>query len=359
VIEGLRIYNLTKLTSYMGRIAGTTQPGNIRTGTRAWESRWYSAPTYYYSNMYANQLFDIDEFYVRFGLKIAVRSSAGDLTNIFEIFKSSIPGVGTDVVFRLRPIDDNNINIEYLYNGTDWYQIGQKYCYTTQYYCWEIHWKNGTGNGEIEVLVDGVREAYVSGIDNETGNPVEPFWFMWGGKGVTNNVYHYFYLDDIAINDTGGDNNNSWPGLGGIISAVPNGEGNREELSRAYPGGETRDANWQVVDEIPTADTDYVFNMANAEKDLYTSGSPSVTEGIVNSVAFHIVARNAASGNAVVYPHFFTSGSGGLEASSGSPITVTTQGFLGYVQNLDKNPCTGEDWDIHDFPGLQFGPKIG
>jgi hypothetical protein len=339
-------------TAGYGYIMG---PG--RTGNKCY--RGGDASYRYTGRLRITQLYTLDEFCLRWAWKYVAPSMSGAGTDILQIWSgTNYYGEDSTKIFRMRVLDSTLCNLEYLYNGTDWYQVGQIDRSELDpsgsvWHVFELRWKRGTSDGLVQFRIDGELYTNVTGIDTATGNPIYPYWICFGD--YDNHLGAWcFYLDDIALNDTEGATNNSWPGLGGCVALPPTGQGDRQELTLVGSG---LTANWQAVDAIPpvyVSESEYVTNSGPGQKDLYTSGSLPIVNGLVNAVVLHARVRNTAAGSATL---------GYILKSSGSEAqddigTINSTALMDLEKTLDVNPVTGNPWTIAEVNGLQSGPEI-
>lgn len=218
-----------------------------------------------------------------------------------------------------------------------------------QYSMFETHIKIANTGGVIECAIDGVpifgftgdtQPASLTTIDN----------FLWGAAGTTS-----FNMDDIAINDTSGLNDNTWCGDGRVLAMIPNADGDVIQLSR---GGTDTGANWSQVDEIPpNSDTDYVYSTGSGLYDLYnlTSGSAIVpTDGTIARVWVESRSREvAADGDSI---QLGIKSSGSENWSTDIPVTTSYLRYTG--SEMLVNPITSAGWTISDLDNLQAGVKV-
>ena len=130
-----------------------------------------------------------------------------------------------------------------LSSGT-WYRIEYYYDFTP-----------ASGSQIVEAKLDGTTFASSSSIS--TG--LLPGLVRFGGN-VTNDsaTGGTFYFDDIAINDSTGSFQNSWPGAGSIVHLRPNATGDNNGWVDSVTLISSAN-NYQDVDEVaPNDATDYV-----------------------------------------------------------------------------------------------------
>lgn len=151
----------------------------------------------------------------------------------------------------------------------------------------------GPGASTLTARLDGVQFATSSAL-SFTVTTVHSVSF---GGNLDNEVQTTgdWYFDDIAINDSTGSFQNSWPGSGKVVYLRPDGAGEAAEYSR---GGADSGANWSQVEEIPPNDatdnvTDNVLNEADAHE-FGASPSDTGTVAVVH-VGFRFNASSATS----------------------------------------------------------------
>jgi hypothetical protein len=134
------------------------------------------------------------------------------------------------------------------------------------WYYIELHCKFHLTEGLIELRINGVDIGSWSG--NTGSNPSNRIQFRNFGSGTNP------YIDDVAINDTSGEYNNSWPGQPRLWPVAVNGDGSDSDLSR---GGVDTGANWSQVSAIPASSTSYAYGQTSDLRDLYTLNTSTVT----------------------------------------------------------------------------------
>lgn len=89
------------------------------------------------------------------------------------------------------------------------------------------------------------------------------------------------YFDDIAINDTSGTSQTSWPGPGKVVHLLPNASGDSNQwLDTAGSAGTTN--NYTLVDETPANDaTDLIKSSTLNDVDMYNISQTDINNGDV------------------------------------------------------------------------------
>ncbi|MEO3860873.1 hypothetical protein [Acrocarpospora sp. B8E8] len=119
---------------------------------------------------------------------------------------------------------------------------------------------DATGSGTLEGRLDGV--SFASGANSSQGD-----WARITLGVITTNATADLFFDDWAINDASGSAQNSWPGPGGILHLIPNGDGDSHGWSNTSNAAGSAN-NYQLVDESPPNDT----------TDLVQTGTPDATD---------------------------------------------------------------------------------
>jgi hypothetical protein len=123
----------------------------------------------------------------------------------------------------------------------------------------EMHVYIDSVDGRVELKLNG---SSVGSYDGNLGS--SPATYIQFGVNTTST--NTFLVDDILVNDSLGEYNNSWVGQPKLIPAEISADGSRIELTR---GGVDSGANWSQVSPIPPSDTGYVTSGSAEEGDLY------------------------------------------------------------------------------------------
>jgi len=235
--------------------------------------------------------------------------------------------------------------------GNEWGTGGTQYdtdnfqMLINTYYLLEMYVKIDDTNGRVVLKRDGVV------IFDYTGNTVfhgasAPSFLRLKNDAGDHDV------DDLALNDTTGDEDNSWCGDGRVIPLVPNAAGDVTQLQRS--GGSD---NWQAVNEgMPgNGDTNYVYGNTVGDYDLYHIANPNIpSNSIIRRVWVTGSARTTASSGGKI----------ALGVKSGTTTDwsddITLGGsYLRYHGKVyTKNPANNQAWTVSDIDNLQIGVKV-
>lgn len=212
--------------------------------------------------------------------------------------------------------------------------------------CIEIYALIADSGGRAIVKLDGVLDVDFTGDTKATGN-ANILTVFFGGSGTSH--YTDGYMDDIAVNDTAGANNNSWVGRGGIYPAFPDGAGNYTQLTPSAG------ANWQCVDEKPpNDDTDYVASGVTDEKDTYTLNDLVPTQGTITAVQWIGRARLEDAGAGGLARLFRIGGAD----YQGADLAIDTTSYKYCQEIIENNPATAAQFNVAEVNAMEAGVVI-
>lgn len=121
-------------------------------------------------------------------------------------------------------------------------------------------------SSQMELLLDGTQVDVSTTVNNTTvaGDPT----FGWINSGQNNGQFLYF--DDLALNDSNGSAQNSWPGDGKIVLLLPTSDNAR--------------GSW-VAGSAGTTSTSNLWEGLNNTPPIGTSTPLATTEGISNAIS--------------------------------------------------------------------------
>jgi len=219
-----------------------------------------------------------------------------------------------------------------------------------QWYLVEIYFKLHDTSGRFVTYVDGTK------IIDYTGNTV------CYNKTTFDNLYFNgingigaLFMDDIAVNDTSGDEDNSWCGDGIVGRQPPTGTSHAGLMGS---DGNQVD-NHLLIDDTPhDSDTTYVWEDGahGGLNDKYTLGSfDGENKRILRVIPQTIARKTTATGHRCrigILPD------GGSTDLSGE-INLNTSYQLLSGNQYKTNPVTGLDWTEEDVNALQAVIQIG
>ena len=133
--------------------------------------------------------------------------------------------------------------------------VGLKRLRTNAWYVLELHIKADQNFGALALRIDGTPDCDFAGATSEysPGTIDAMTWAHWS-----------CYIDDIVINDTLGDFNNSWPGSLKVVLLRPNDDGGSSQWTKSIEGH-----NYDCVNEVPYDTSQYVYTYGLDQLDLY------------------------------------------------------------------------------------------
>lgn len=218
-----------------------------------------------------------------------------------------------------------------------------------QWVLMEVHFKLDASSGVVEIKWDGNLVFSYTGNTNPSSRV--DILYMSMLMGFTGQNFQT-WLDDLAVNDTTGTEQNGWCGDGVIVAALPNGNGDSSDWLGS--DGNSTD-NYLLVDENPhNSDTDYVSAASTGLKDLYNlAAMPSIPSGsaivLVQPIAVARRTDPATLSNIDVGIK-----SGATEDFAASQALTTTYAlYAGEIYYVD--PDDGMAWDETKVNALQVG----
>lgn len=215
----------------------------------------------------------------------------------------------------------------------------------------ELHFKADAVNGRLELRNDGQKVLEYDGNTGTAGATALRVGIM-----VTSGWWPFnpWWFDDVALNDNSGTRNNSWVGDGHIVYLKPNGDGEHSELTGS-DGNQVN--NYQLVDDVPVDEADYVEGLSVPLRDSYSLISslsavipPGATIKHVDVVA---VAKTMAAGT---------------DALEGFVRVAAADYYCAVKENLpsdwavqrfdfDLNPATAAAWTTAELDGVEAGVR--
>ncbi len=185
-----------------------------------------------------HSFFTSGTFYIRFYARFPSFPSTGH--PIFLGAASGDQGAG----FRIDINTDGTLD---LVNVADSSTISTAALNTNQWYRIEIRALISETVGELELRLDGTSEGTLTGKDTVNTN----FGKLWFGSRFSSWTGEVF-IDDIALNDTNGSFQNSFPNAGKIFLVKPSGD----DTVTWDPTPSSPATNFDKIDDVPGAPDD-------------------------------------------------------------------------------------------------------
>lgn len=284
---------------------------------------------------------DLTEFYLRYRLRT---SSVDQITGASILgWRHSVDAVGAlsiDALKRFCAVV-NSVTVataSYTIQDGVWYMI-------------EIHVLLAAVGGRIEVFIDGTQYIDYTGdtTGGLSGHIDNIYW--------STNAYTHCYVDDLALNDTTGLEDNSWCGDGIIVKMTPNGNGTDNDWT-----GSDGDSvnNYLLVDEYPN-DGDVTYVYADGDdaglQDQYTLTDLDYTNKTVLRIYPEARVRKSSPDGSTVKLGILPSG--GADDMSAARALFSDYYARIVGNEYTTNPVTALPWVEADLDPLQFIAEIG
>lgn len=181
----------------------------------------------------------------------------------------------------------------------------------------------GTNLKTLEARLDGSIFA-TSSVQNQ-GNPLA--YSVGGNLGSEAQTTGEWWIDDVALNDSTGSSQTSYPGISNIVRALVSATGDANGFLVQVGGTAGSSNNYTRVNEVPPDDaTSYNASAVLNTEDLFTidtSGVPATAT--INAVLVGIrIANIAASDSTTGIKAEIIKSSGGTKAQSANIVPNTT-----------------------------------
>jgi hypothetical protein len=268
------------------------------------------------------------ELYLRVGIRPPVSSGDGIVFELRNSSNSSMLQVGRRATGILYYTIPGRITID-----------GTRLVPGDQWFCLQVYLNIASSGGRLIAYVDATQDVDYTGNTQAT-TPANVAYLRLG-SGIAP-----VYFDDVAVNNTTGSINNSWPGRGGIYAVRPSGAGAYTEWSVSGAS-----ANWDAVDEVPPSTTDYVYTAEAGKIDTYQASDLS-TVGSISAVRYYAYAQLNEAGEAGIKPIYYINNT----AYEGTAIALEPS-WRYASEIVQTNPATGNAWTVSEINAMQLGVK--
>jgi hypothetical protein len=214
------------------------------------------------------------------------------------------------------------------------------------WYLMEVYFKLAT-SGLIQLYLDSELQGQYSG--NTKGSATQLTDLVLGYWSTINQEC---FFDDVMINDTSGNSDNSLVGNSRIFAMRPNAAGSKTEWTPLSGN------NYENVDEVVVDDdTTYVSTDTNNEVDLYNVESPSLPTSLSGWEVKRVWTEAIAKTDSADTDAISVGVKSGESENWGSSIALTTT-YAAYPGNvLTTNPADDEAWETDDLTNIEIGIK--
>lgn len=246
----------------------------------------------------------------------------------------------------MQSIDNNTYRILCYCNG----EVVYTYDYLF-YNVWvKIDVRLKVGDTENGIFQLRINDKLITTFNGATGT-ANPKYLYIGLPCTTESDQSLLEIDDIAINDTTGNVNNSWCGNGSIIGIVPTANGSKTMFTPGIEGTQ----NFENVDDvIPDGDVTYNSSYALNDIDLFKFTVPEDLEipptEYINAISVTTRAKYVEQPTNI-----------GHIVSDGASETLIKQHELSndYSANssIIQQKSDGTKYKVSDIDSLEFGYK--
>lgn len=265
---------------------------------------------------------------------------------------------GTHTVMDTRRLGDDHVELLLLSTGELRVELGVTTLGTTSglglvadtwYY---IEWRMLIDQtaGETELWVDGVQELDLDTLDTQANDAEDGLIDRLNFYGHSTNTHDF---DDIYVCDTTGLTNNTFLGPSRVETTLPDGDGNRTELTQL--SGLT---NYEMVDDGSTPDDDTTYNSGSTvgNTDLYTFADLVGWGGTIDTVAGVRVVNHCRKVEAGQRTVRALARSNVTEVEGDAKGVGVDFAYLDHIYETD--PDGGGAWDETAFNAAEFGITI-
>lgn len=305
------------------------------------QKRTGAAALYYRSNAYyARKTLPaaLSEVYFRFGLRWHYAAALG-ARYIIRMYDA-------DAAVQCNLVLDAN-GILQAYRTSSNIASGETAVSQDEWHCIEVRVKPAENpDGIFQVYLDGVLDIDFAGdTRGTTSSTIRAIQF---GSDSASTYVANLWFDDIVVNDTSGDVNNSWPGRGGIHAIFPSGAGASTDLTPS--AGD----NYAAVDDAPPdGDTSYVEGATSGDHDSYAAGNLTPTAGAISAVCWWAFAKLTEAGAGSIERVYRI---GGSDYKGTDQVLDTSYKYFNEID--ETSPDSEDPWTIDEINAMEIGVGI-
>lgn len=237
-------------------------------------------------------------------------------------------------------------------NGHAEGSIDSTYGGTNIWRMWEFYVKLGDSACNAIIRCDG-EQVFSKVIDFSayTNKHVVYAFFNNASPGQLLSADYGVWLDDIAVNDSTGTLQNTWPGPGHIIGIRPDSSGTYTQLT---PVPDTGESNYEDVDDpYPDQSTTYVYATTSGKRDTYNFESiPDViTHPSITALSINITNKLSAAGPGTLK---YVARLNGVEDAQNTGESIPSSDWDTQRIIIDNAP-DGSAWSKSKIDACEFG----
>lgn len=292
---------------------------------------------------------DTSELYFRVWLQPRSGKAIVNLTDV-ELDKGNYSDANvltnSNCCLSTENIDGSTYKINCYCKGTLVYTFN--YLYYNQWVKVDVRLKVGDENNGIFQL--RINDKLITTFNGLTGT-TNPKYLFFGIPSCRNSSVFACAIDDVAVNDTTGNVNNSWCGNGSIVGIVPTANGSKTMFTPGIDGTQ----NFENVDDVQP-DGDATYNSSYALEDIDTFKFTIPEEWEIPKTETINAISITTSAKFLEHPTDI-----GHIVSDGTTETLIGQHVLSndYQQqySLIQAKADGTKYKVSDVEGLEFGYK--
>jgi len=207
----------------------------------------------------------------------------------------------------------------------------------------ELRYKIDNTVGVFTLLHDGAEVVTFTGDTQPGAATTADNILLQGATSMS------IYYDDIALNDTAGLADNSYPGNGRCLLIVGDADGDSSQWTNSAG---TSVNNYDYTNNIPPNPAVYVQDSVVGHQDLYNLAASGLLNATIRRTRVSGRGLDTVGGNSIILNLKATT----LHASGALPLTTSLARVAG--PDYTTNPDTGLAWTISDLDAVQVGPEV-
>lgn len=222
-----------------------------------------------------------------------------------------------------------------------------------------------TGAGGAHVVEAKLNGTVFATASNRNLSAGVALFRLGGNLGAEAQTQGDWFFDDVAINDSTGSYQTSYPGSGKVILLAPNAAGDSNAWLKTA-GGAGDANNYQLVDEIPPNDvSDFVQAVALNSTDMYNMAASGLSSSdVINLVQIMVRFRNGTADATTAFRVRAEKAAAGTVSESASIVPNSTTWRTNATAAPNTPPLTlyqdpdSANWINTTLDSMQVGVKI-
>ncbi len=213
------------------------------------------------------------------------------------------------------------------------------------WYILEMYLKIDDTVGRFVLKINGITDIDFTGDTKPSSYTSFNRLIFYGGANFVG--FPTLYIDDIAINDTNGTEDNSWCGDGRVERLFPNADGDMLEWTPS-----SGSVHYTMVDEVPEdEDSTFVYTSASMKQDMYQLSTYTPTNKSIRRVWAEARAKDFSSQGKSIKIGVKTGSSVNLSASA---TVLESEPYGRIYGDVYTAGSSGSGWTSDELNVLQF-----